>query len=189
MNDDFLEIKTSLKILNDIPIPWFVCGGQAVDLFLDKKTRDHADLEIGIFRKDQMTIRAHLKAFTFWKVNSGERSLLDTNEFLELPTHELLLEKDSEKLEVLLNEESGEGWVYRRNLAIKLPIAKSILKSRSGLSFLAPEIVLLYKSTHCRPKDDADFKSLLPHLNKEQKEWLKESLAITSPKHHWIEKL
>lgn len=189
MKEDFLEIKDSLKILDYISIPWFVCGGWAVDLFMNKKTRKHKDVEVGIFRKDQSTVYTYLVDFTFWKIKSREMYLWAPGKFLELPIHEIWAEKNNERLEILLNEIDENNWVYRRNPIITSPLSKALLKSENGLLFLSPEIVLLYKSTHISEKDEYDFKTLLPRLGEEQKVWLRESLIAASPGHHWIEKL
>ena len=40
---------------------WFIAGGWAIDLFLGKETREHKDIEIAIFRKDQLNLKTYLK--------------------------------------------------------------------------------------------------------------------------------
>src|SRR5215212_7210429 len=40
--------------------PWWFAGGWAIDLFLGRVTREHDDIEIGVFRRDQDRLREHL---------------------------------------------------------------------------------------------------------------------------------
>jgi hypothetical protein len=47
--------------------------------------------------------------------------------------------------------------------------------------FLAPEIVLLYKSKAPRPTDEADFRVALPALTTEQRDWLRLAIAEMRP--------
>lgn len=67
------------------------------------------------------------------------------------------------------------------------------LKSAGGIFYLAPELVLLFKSkntgTHERPKDQRDFEKTLPHLEPERRAWLYWALMATSPDHPWIKEL
>jgi hypothetical protein len=52
--------------------------------------------------------------------------------------------------------------------------------------FLAPEIVLLYKSKEPRATDQADFHNALPRLSIYARKWLAEALSLTSVDHPWI---
>lgn len=48
--------------------PWFVAGGWAIDLFLDRVTREHSDIEIAVLREDQLALQRHLVGWQFTKV-------------------------------------------------------------------------------------------------------------------------
>ncbi len=49
-----LQVAT---LMRDFKPNWFIAGGWAIDLFLGKVTRPHQDIEIAIFRKDQLALR------------------------------------------------------------------------------------------------------------------------------------
>ena len=49
--------KEHLGLIKTFTRPWFVCGGWALDLFIGKQTREHHDLDIGIFRRDQLALQ------------------------------------------------------------------------------------------------------------------------------------
>jgi aminoglycoside-2''-adenylyltransferase len=38
---------------------WWICGGWALDLFLDRETRRH-DLDVAVLRRDQLALHGHL---------------------------------------------------------------------------------------------------------------------------------
>ena len=45
--------------------PWCVAGGWALDLWLGRRTREHADLELVLFRDDQSLLHPHFRRWTF----------------------------------------------------------------------------------------------------------------------------
>ena len=67
------------------------------------------------------------------------------------------------------------------------------LVSADGLPYLAPELVLLFKSRNTsakdRGKDHADFRNVVAHLDPEQRAWLRWALVATAPDHSWLKQL
>ncbi len=59
--DPFAPLHEVAALLSELPVPWFVCGGWAVDCFLGVVTRDHKDVDVGIARTDQLTAQAYLR--------------------------------------------------------------------------------------------------------------------------------
>jgi hypothetical protein len=171
---------------------WFVAGGWALDLFLKTETRPHDDIEIAVFRADQFALQKHFAGWRLQKAFGGELNFWEKGEFLESPIHEIHcfneLSKTSE-LEILLNERTGSNWVFRRNEKITKPLAETYGATDSGIKFLRPEIVLLYKSKNPRPKDEQDFRAAVKSLDGAAKSWLKNALSMCYERHDWIEKL
>jgi len=83
---------------------------------------------------------------------------------------------------------SGRRFVFRRNRSITLPLDRAFLRSADGLPFLAPEVVLLYKSNHAE-EYGADFQAALPALGRLSRAWLKDSLVTLRSDHPWLESL
>ncbi|UUZ94882.1 hypothetical protein LJK87_10420 [Paenibacillus sp. P25] len=108
------------KAMKDINRSWAVAGGWAIDLFLGRATREHHDIEILIFRQDQVNLREYLQGWDFRKVVAGEVKPWSPGEWLELPIHETYAEKSDQKIEILLNEFDGANWVYRRDKRIHM---------------------------------------------------------------------
>ena len=58
----FAAPQSVAAILKDFDRPWAICGGWAVDLFLDRVTRSHHDVEIAVFRPDQRALHTYVSA-------------------------------------------------------------------------------------------------------------------------------
>jgi len=167
------------EILTPTGIQWAVAGGWAIDLFLGRPTREHADLDLAIWRADQEKLYAALGSDWMWEVtDNGTRRPWNAGDWLSLPIHEIHARPVAgghPLLEFLINERDDTAWIYRRNPKIRRDLDRAILV-RDSMPFLAPEIVLLYKAKAPRPTDEADFRAALPALAPEQRAWLR--LAI-----------
>ena len=171
---------------------WFVAGGWAIDLFLEKTTRPHEDIEIAIFRKNQLALQDYLDGWLLKKAENGALFDWKQGEFLELPIFEIHCFREAGELrflEVLFNETNGKEWTFRRNETVTKPLPKLHLTSNCGIRFLRPEVVLLYKSKNPRAKDERDFQAVVNRLDAESKEWLKNAISICFSQHHWLENL
>ena len=67
-------------------------------------------------------------------------------------------------LDVFREPHDGDTWICRRDETIRLPYRDIIHRTRDGIPYLAPELVLLFKAKHARPKDQADFDATVPHM-------------------------
>jgi len=177
--------------------PWYVAGGWAIDLHAGRISRAHADVDLLVLRCDQSEVQALLKDCNPQKVLPHPEGLLNcgtlapwrAGEHLELPIHQVSAERDGRKVEVMFGETSGDEWLYRRNPTVRHPLLSLGFHSPSGIPYLAPEIVLLFKSKHMRSHDRADFETALPMLAADARKWLRDALEKTSPGHEWAMKL
>lgn len=187
------DLSSRVAVLMDgFPADWFVAGGWAVDLYLGRVTRAHADIEVGIFRADQETLHIHLEGWTLRKVVGGKMRPWRRGEFLGPPVHEIHCFKEPAEppqLEVLLNERDGRDWVFRRDARVRRSLDRCILDAGAGVKYLCPEAVLLYKSKGTREKDELDFAALLGRLGEERVAWLKHAIATCEPRHRWLKSL
>jgi hypothetical protein len=169
--------------------PWLIAGGWAIDLFLDKVTREHNDIDIAVLRKDQQELKKSLKGWKFFKVTQPElkTEVWPDNEWLELPVHEIhaVSPEDNFRLEFVLNESDDTDWIFRRDPRITLPLAELGLVSNESWPYLNPAVVLLYKAKNPKPVDEQDFQNVSPALSLNHKQWLKKALNTCHPGHHW----
>ena len=185
---DGAGLLRAAKIMHGFRGRWGIAGGWAVDLFVGRQTRAHADIDVAILRDDQAHLRARLTDARVEKVVDGQLVPWDPAERLELPIHEVHVTwPDGFHLELLLNEwDSASGeWMFRRNPRVRRGVDTVFAMGR-GLPRLAPEVVLLYKSKGSEAKDDADFEAAIGVMATEQREWLREGLTATRAGHPWL---
>jgi hypothetical protein len=190
------ELDRVAGLLRKMTIPWFVCGGWAIDLFVGHQTREHSDLEIGIFREDQSAVRRHFLSWHPGKVVEGPSGPLIVpwydGEFLMLPIHQVKLYLDGfspREFEFFLNDTDGDQWFFRRKPEITMPKDRLIRVSAEGTPYVAPEVQLLYKSRMTREQDQHDFDVAFPLLIEGQRAWLRDALQSFQPGHDWLDRL
>ena len=87
----------------------------------------------------------------------------------------------------VFREPSIDGrWVCRRDESITLAYDELILRTEGGVPFVIPEVALLFKAKHVRPKDEADFRNVLPVLDSVRWSRLGGWLSRVHPGHSWI---
>jgi hypothetical protein len=193
--NDFIEPQRVASLLQDVRCRWGVAGGWALDLFLDRVTREHQDVEVAIFREDQFVLQEYLssRGWSLECVHQGRLSPWPKGERLELPIHEIWCRTQSgplRRLEVLLNERQGDTFVFRRDARVVAPLDSTFIRSKCGVPVLAPEIVLLYKSKRAAEiKEQLDFSNALDGLDAERRRWLFASLAVVDSWHLWLSDL
>ena len=177
--------------LAGVATPWYVAAGWAVDLFLGTRRRRHGDIEIAIPAADFPEIRDRFPGYAFDAVSSGRVWEEATPEVLAA-THQTWLRDRATGdylLDVIREPHEGETWICRHEPTIRLPYREIIRHDPDGIPFLAPELVLLFKAKHARPKDQADFDDTVPHLTGAQRRTLAELLARAHPGHRWLARL
>jgi GrpB-like predicted nucleotidyltransferase (UPF0157 family) len=187
-----LEVKQTMQ---GFQAQWCVPSGWALDAFMGAPSRYHFDLDLLIWREDQLSLRQHLLA-EGWELHvpvDGVYHPWVADEFLELPLHQVHARKDGRFLDVLLSDRDQAFWRFRRDPQITHEISSVMLPSSLGVKILAPEIVLLFKSRssggNARTKDNQDFARALSYLPAEARDWLRLALEKTSPEHVWLAEL
>jgi hypothetical protein len=176
--------------------PWWIGGGWALDLFLGAETRSHEDIDVVVLRHHQHKVQRLLIA-AGWEIFAGDPSgslrEWKSGEFLEKPVHQIWcrpLGAQDWALELMLHDVEGSEWIYRRNPLVRRPFNDTVFFTDAGVPVLRPEVQLLYKSKTIRPKDEEDFRRVLPRLDPRAQRWLRESLKVcNSAPHPWIEAL
>jgi hypothetical protein len=178
--------------LKGVDAAWAVVGGWAIDLFLGRKTRTHDDLEIAIPRSAFDAMRRHLSGYRLHVVGDGEVRRLGAVAPFPQDKHQCwVLDEEAGKWRVDIMSEPGDAsiWRFRRDERINAPREWMIARSESGIPFLVPEAVLLFKAKNNRPKDEDDFANCLPELTQGARDWLRNALQRVHPEHVWLERL
>jgi hypothetical protein len=177
--------------LTDVAAPWCVAAGWALDLFRGGQTREHSDLEIAVPAGSFPEIRDRFPGYVFDTVTTGHL-WEDAAPAVIAATHQTWLREPSTGdylVDVFREPHDGDMWIYRRDETIRFPYADIIGHTGEGIPYLAPELVLLFKAKHLRPKDQADFDGTVPHLAPVQRATLAELIAHVHPGHRWLASL
>jgi hypothetical protein len=184
-NAGFGPVLAVRSLLSALTVPYWIAGGWAIDLAVGRVTRDHADVDIMLLERDEHALRTDLTQVDVQLIGrdgqsgpwpAGRRLLAGPGLGPRRPIGADRLVLHSKNLplpaEVLLASAVGASWVYYRGArCISRPLA-GITRNRDGISFLAPEVVLLFKSRSASEKDQRDVETALPVLNAEQRSWL-----------------
>ena len=198
-----------------IGVDYALCGGHAIDLFLGKKTRPHKDIDVLVYWEDRDIVVQHLLnedwdvyepcgTAYLHKINSvSDQKRVKANiwcvkrsnrhyKFTEHEKDVYAVDFDGSEqvrldyVEFLFNTRKDGYFLYARNHDVKMSLADAVHLT-SNIPFLAPEIILLYKSNSDNPDYQLDFENATKEMSTAQLEWLRESLSIMFPNgHRWL---
>jgi hypothetical protein len=195
MNDyvwEPLSPQQAFELLAGLRAPWWIAGGWAIDLFLGRQTRPHADLDIALLRGAEPSLRSCLPGWDIQIAHDGTFIPWKGGPILQ-PYRQFWARPDSESpwaVEFMLEEHSDGTWVYRRDASVTLPLARLGQTTKDGLPYVCPTVALLYKARGKGiERNAADFESAVGALSTQERGWLRDALAFAHPGHDWIERL
>lgn len=138
-----LQFNEVVSLFSGITAPWWIAGGVAIDLFLERESRIHEDLDIVINRADQ---EVFFEVLSNWDLQEtigpgilrpieGKPASLSINAIW-------CRENQSEpwRFEFLLSPFSEKEWIYRRVPEIRGPIETFGWQTKESFLVIAPEI-------------------------------------------------
>jgi hypothetical protein len=155
---------------------WAIAGGRAARIGASV-ARHHEDIDIEVPASDVDRLRHHLRDWHLWQINDGAlRPLLPADD-LDSGVHQLWLRCDASHPWVadILLEPGTDEWVFRRDPRIRLPWPQAH-QLVDGIPYVRPEIALLFKARHDRPKDRADLAAA--RVTEAGREWLIAQLQL-----------
>ncbi len=174
--------------------PWFISSGWALELFIDRVTRVHHDVDVVVSRTVIQGLRQYLtdRGWQLALPLGGQLEPWPLGSSKE-PRIQIHAHREGMFIDVQLTDMDAHTWTYRRDPRITYPAEKAFLQSSTGIPFLAPELVLLFKSKNTgtgeRKQDQKDFEVVYPYLKADRKNWLRRALSVTDPGHGWLELL
>jgi hypothetical protein len=178
------------RVLTDrlagLQLPWYVAAGWALDLFHGTQTRPHADLEIAVPAAHFSQIADRFSDCHFCVPHNGE--LVPATADALRTGHQTWAWDPATGMwvfDVFREPHDDDVWICRRDDRIRRPYTEIVERTSDGIPFLAPEIVLLFKAKNTRDKDEADFRSVLPKLDRRRRHWLNDALGLCHPAHPW----
>ena len=176
----------------DADVRWAVAGGWAIDLFLGRTTRDHEDLEVVVPAAEaEGVMQAFAPPGWDWRVPSPDEMFAPDADAMSR-SHQTWLWDETRGafvVDVFRDLADGNRWVCRRDETITAAWSDVVTRTASGIPFLVPEVVLLFKAKHARPKDVSDLENVVPRMSVEARGRLAEWLVTVHPGHRWLDRL
>ena len=177
--------------LGRLDVPWYVAGGWAIEL-AGGVARAHGDLEMAVAAPNFASILSSLPELSFdvvagpparaWHVTSGHAPELATTHQTWGRTADGVY-----RVDVFREPEEQGRWVCRREPSISRAYEQVIRRTTTGIPYLDPVYVMLFKAKHAREKDTADLHGILPVLTDDQRGELRGLLDAVHPGHSWSE--
>jgi hypothetical protein len=166
-----------------------IAGGYALDLWLGRSTRPHADLEVAVLRRDHAAVDEWLSGWDRHVAVPGTAELEPWDGSIEAPRHAVWCRRSPTEpwaFELLFNDADGDEWRFRRDRRVRLPLRRAGLLTDEGRPHLAPEVVLLFKAKEDRERDRSDVMQVLPTLGDGEIAWLAAAIQTVHPGHPWL---
>jgi hypothetical protein len=184
-----LSIDEVAAVLGGLSVRWWIAGGHAIDLFVGSSTRYHQDVDVAILRPDQLTVQANLDGWDLRVAHDGRLTRWAPGQLLGPHEHGIWARPhpaSTWRFELLVDDVIDGQWAYRRNPAVRLPLDQLGRTTATGLPYLRPEVVLLYKAKQPRAPDEHDAAVVIPRLPRSERAWLAAAIAKDTPEHHWL---
>jgi hypothetical protein len=164
-------------LLADCSARWLVAGGRAARA--GAPPRHHEDTDVAIAVADLGAVRETLRDWHLWEANDGALKPLLPGVALTPDCQQLWTRRAAGqpwRFEFLVDWHSTDGeWVYKRDTRVRLPWDKAA-HTVEGVEYLRPEVALLFKAKHDRPKDRDDL--VAAHLDRSGRDWLADTLDL-----------
>jgi hypothetical protein len=190
-----LSVKDVVATFANAPFKWCLAGGYAVEQFLGRSIRQHNDIDVAVYRDDQLRVQRWLKRID-WQLYAadppGRLRKWAEGEYLPYGIHDVWghqIGSEMWQIQIMLAEVEGEHWFSRRNPMIRGD-RDDLVAIYNGIPCVRIEVQLMYKAKNHRPKDDVDFNACLPQMSQGSRHWLKDKLLLLHPGgHEWLRSL
>lgn len=181
---DSLDLSVAVGLFAAAEFRWWVTGGHALELHVDRSWRPHADTDVSFCREDSALVHRLLDGWDIHVAAAGRLAPWDGGPVSEgLHQNNLWGRRapsDSWVLDLTVSDGDDTHWVFRRDRSLRVPWEQAVLRSALGVPYLAPELQLLFKYKNPRAKDDQDLLEMLPDLDADRLSLL----AARLPGHH-----
>lgn len=173
--------------------PWWLVGGWAVEAATGLR-REHEDLDVSILVQDVPEFVEFMRGrWHVWNNVGGVlHPLGDRWPTVDEPRSQLWLRADATSpwvVDIPLTPDIDGQWTNKMITDHVAPVEEVTDVDPAGVRFLRPEIVMLYKARHRRPKDLLDLDAVLPMLSQDRLNWLRAAVARHDPDHPWLTRL
>lgn len=180
------SVEQVVLLFGGAPFRWCISGGHALERHVGDAWRGHEDLDVGVCRYQMPEVYRWLEEWDLQIAAAGRLTRWDGRP-LDSTLHEnnvwVRESPDSPwRFDLSVGAGSPREWAYRRDQSVTRPWDRAVLSSPSDIPYFAPELQLLFKAKHPRPKDHLDAERVIPALDTQEHEFIS---AHLSPEHQW----
>jgi len=173
--------------------PWWIVGGWSIDAFTGVP-REHEDVDLSILACDVPALRAHVAdRWHLWSNHGGTLRPIDDQHPEPLDVESQIWIRASATdpwiIDLPLTHDRDGLWTNKRLPDHVAPVEEVTWVAADGIRYLRPEITLLFKAAHARPKDERDLARTWPLLDATARAWLRAALERVHPGHAWLQRL
>ncbi|MDQ6832413.1 MAG: amino acid transporter [Chloroflexota bacterium] len=188
-----LSVAEVAHLFARAPFTWGLGGGYAVEQFLGTPLRTHGDIDVVVYRDEQLLLHRWLVGWHLYAANPpATLRRWEADDYLPLGIHDIWGYRSGAhawQMQIMLAEVAGDEWFSRRSRLIRGP-RHELMVAYHGIPSVRIEVQLLYKARNLRPKDDRDFHACLPLLDTDARRWLADHLRQLHPDGHpWLASL
>lgn len=180
------SVEQAGLLFAEAPFRWWISGGHALELHVGETWRSHEDLDVGGCRWQATEAYGWLRDWDLYVAAAGRLAGWDGRPLDAARSQSNVWARESAdspwRFDLTVGAGTSRKWVYRRDQSVTRPWDRAVLKSASGVPYLAPDLQLLFTAKHPRPKDHVDAERVIPTLDGEARRFLTNHL---SPEHPW----
>ena len=174
----------------EAPLRWWISGGHALELHIGESWRSHEDLDVGVCRPQAAEAYRWLRGWDLHVAAAGRLTPWDGRPLDASRSENNIWARESADSPWRFDLTVGSGtplkWVYRRNQSVTRRWDRAVLQSSSDVPYVAPELQLLFKAKHPRPKDHVDAERVIPTLDGEARGFLAKHLSVEHRWRRWL---
>jgi hypothetical protein len=180
-----LTLDQTVDLFVDYPFRWWITGGLALELHLGRSWRTHEDSDVSVLRHEAPELYSLLAGWDVQVAAAGELSPWDGKGLVTGENWNNLWCRrrvdDPWSLDVTISDGDDRFWIYRRNPKLRVEWDHAVLRTATGIPYLAPDLQLLFKSKEPRAKDHLDARHVIPELEGTRRQMLGDWLPDDHP--------
>jgi hypothetical protein len=176
-----------MRLFKNAPFSWGLAGGYAIEQFVGQPIRDHGDIDVLVFRDNQLLLQTWLSE---WELSAadppGDLREWRTGEYLPSGINDIWAHRKSVQyweIQFMFMEVAGDAWYSKRSDSVR-GHREELIEQYGGVPCVRVEVLLLFKSKNPRPKDFVDIQTCLPKMTVSSKQWLFDNLQVVNPDGH-----
>jgi hypothetical protein len=184
------SVEEAVRVFADAPFRWWIAGGHALELHVGYQWRTNEDFDVGISGYQASQAYRWLKDWEMYVAAAGRLLRWDGGPLRPgRSENNVWLRRSSDSpwaFDLNVGRGSEEQWIYRLDALVTRLWDTAVLRTRSGVPYLAPDLQLLFKSKDLRPKDHADAERVIPVLDKRERAFIAVHLVADHPWHRFL---